>query len=93
LACIADADGHPQIEYVRDPACVRTKKIIQKVGNVSPNSGRERNEAAFTHYRVGACNGVRRACNGTVDFFKYTDAAVKAMTENPQDRSAQAAKL
>ena len=28
-----------------------------------------------------------------LEFFKYTDAAVKAMTENPQDRSAQAAKL
>ena len=26
-------------------------------------------------------------------FFKYSDTAVKAMTENPQDRSAQAAKL
>ncbi len=26
-------------------------------------------------------------------FFKYTDNAVKAMTENPQDRSAQIAKL
>jgi uncharacterized protein with GYD domain len=28
-----------------------------------------------------------------LEFFKYTDSAVKAMTENPQDRSAQAAKL
>ncbi len=28
-----------------------------------------------------------------VSFFKYNDAAVKAMTENPQDRSAQIAKL
>ena len=28
-----------------------------------------------------------------IGFFKYSDAAVKAMTENPQDRSAQAAKL
>ena len=28
-----------------------------------------------------------------LEFFKYADAAVKAMTENPQDRSAQAAKL
>jgi uncharacterized protein with GYD domain len=27
------------------------------------------------------------------EFFKYSDSAVKAMTENPQDRSAQAAKL
>ncbi len=26
-------------------------------------------------------------------FAKYSDAAVKAMTENPQDRSTQAAKL
>src|SRR6516225_2794377 len=26
-------------------------------------------------------------------FFKYSDNAVKAMTENPQDRSAQIAKL
>ena len=28
-----------------------------------------------------------------VTFFKYTDASVKAMTENPQDRAAQIAKL
>jgi uncharacterized protein with GYD domain len=28
-----------------------------------------------------------------VSFFKYADNAVKAMTENPQDRSAQAAKV
>ena len=28
-----------------------------------------------------------------LEFFKYTDSAVKAMTENPQDRSVQAAKL
>jgi hypothetical protein len=28
-----------------------------------------------------------------VSFFKYADNAVKTMTENPQDRSAQAAKL
>jgi hypothetical protein len=28
-----------------------------------------------------------------VEFFNYSDSAVKAMTENPQDRSAQAAKL
>jgi uncharacterized protein with GYD domain len=28
-----------------------------------------------------------------LEFFKYTDAAVKAMTENPQDRAVQAAKL
>jgi len=28
-----------------------------------------------------------------VAFFKYNDAAVKAMAENPQDRSAQIAKL
>jgi uncharacterized protein with GYD domain len=28
-----------------------------------------------------------------IAFFKYTDPAVKAMTENPQDRSAQIAKL
>jgi uncharacterized protein with GYD domain len=28
-----------------------------------------------------------------ITFFKYADAAVKAMTENPQDRSAQAAKV
>jgi uncharacterized protein with GYD domain len=28
-----------------------------------------------------------------ISFFKYNDAAVKAMTENPQDRSAQIAKL
>jgi uncharacterized protein with GYD domain len=28
-----------------------------------------------------------------IGFFKYSDAAAKAMTENPQDRSAQAAKL
>ena len=28
-----------------------------------------------------------------VEFFKYSDSAVKAMTENPQDRSAAAAKL
>ena len=28
-----------------------------------------------------------------VEFFKYSNSAVKAMTENPQDRSAQAAKL
>lgn len=28
-----------------------------------------------------------------VGFFKYSDQAIKAMTENPQDRSAQAAKL
>ena len=27
------------------------------------------------------------------EFFKYSNSAVKAMTENPQDRSAQAAKL
>jgi uncharacterized protein with GYD domain len=26
-------------------------------------------------------------------FFKYSDTAIKAMTENPQDRSAQIAKL
>jgi uncharacterized protein with GYD domain len=26
-------------------------------------------------------------------YFKYSDSAVKAMTENPQDRAAQAAKL
>jgi hypothetical protein len=31
--------------------------------------------------------------NDTSRFFKYTDTAVKAMTENPQDRLAQAAKL
>ena len=28
-----------------------------------------------------------------VQLFKYTDQAIKAMTENPQDRAAQAAKL
>ncbi len=28
-----------------------------------------------------------------IAFFKYSDTAVKAMTENPQDRSAQIAKL
>ena len=28
-----------------------------------------------------------------LEFFKYTDSAVKAITENPQDRSTQAAKL
>lgn len=28
-----------------------------------------------------------------VQYFKYTDQAIKAMTENPQDRAAQAAKL
>ena len=28
-----------------------------------------------------------------VGFFKYSDTAIKAMTENPQDRSGQAAKL
>src|SRR5690242_19278560 len=28
-----------------------------------------------------------------LEFFRYSDTAVKAMTENPQDRSAQAAKL
>jgi len=28
-----------------------------------------------------------------VEFFKYADTAVKAMAENPQDRSGQAAKL
>ena len=28
-----------------------------------------------------------------VEFFKYSDSAVKAMTENPQDRTAAAAKL
>jgi uncharacterized protein with GYD domain len=28
-----------------------------------------------------------------IGFFKYTDAAAKTMTENPQDRSAQIAKL
>ena len=28
-----------------------------------------------------------------IGLFKYTDAATKAMTENPQDRAAQAAKL
>jgi uncharacterized protein with GYD domain len=28
-----------------------------------------------------------------VEFFRYADNAVKAMTENPQDRSAQIAKL
>ncbi len=28
-----------------------------------------------------------------IGLFKYTDAAAKAMTENPQDRSAQVAKL
>jgi uncharacterized protein with GYD domain len=28
-----------------------------------------------------------------VVFFKYADSAVKAMTENPQDRSAQGAKV
>jgi uncharacterized protein with GYD domain len=28
-----------------------------------------------------------------IAFFKYNDSAVKAMTENPQDRSAQIAKL
>jgi uncharacterized protein with GYD domain len=28
-----------------------------------------------------------------ITFFRYTDTAVKAMTENPQDRSAQVAKL
>lgn len=28
-----------------------------------------------------------------ITFFKYTDASVKAMTENPQDRAAQIAKL
>jgi uncharacterized protein with GYD domain len=28
-----------------------------------------------------------------ITFFRYSDTAVKAMTENPQDRSAQVAKL
>jgi uncharacterized protein with GYD domain len=28
-----------------------------------------------------------------IEFFRYSDNAVKAMTENPQDRSTQAAKL
>jgi len=28
-----------------------------------------------------------------LEFFKYADHAVKAMTENPQDRSAQASAL
>lgn len=28
-----------------------------------------------------------------LSFFKYADNAIKAMTENPQDRSAQGAKL
>jgi hypothetical protein len=39
---MAGADGHPQIEYVRDPACVDTEKTIHKAGNISPNPGRER---------------------------------------------------
>ena len=35
----------------------------------------------------------QQATHRYVAFFKYTDSAVKAMTENPQDRSAQIAKL
>ena len=56
------------------------------------------NESMHTRH-LGARNRIIGAGNGSaithryLEFFKYTDAAVKAMTENPQDRSAQAAKL
>ena len=35
----------------------------------------------------------QQATHRYLEFFKYADHAVKAMTENPQDRSVQAAKL
>jgi uncharacterized protein with GYD domain len=35
----------------------------------------------------------QQSMHGYLSFFKYADNAVKAMTENPQDRSAQGAKL
>ena len=35
----------------------------------------------------------QQAMHRHLTFFKYADTAVKAMTENPQDRSAQAVKL
>jgi uncharacterized protein with GYD domain len=35
----------------------------------------------------------QQATHRYLEFFKYSDTGVKAMTENPQDRSAQAAKL
>ena len=35
----------------------------------------------------------QQSMHRSVVFFKYADAAVKAMTETPQDRAAQAAEL
>jgi hypothetical protein len=75
-----------------------TKKSSSTKQDLQPNT-RERTiklhsliivSALATGFAVPA---MAQSMHRYLEFFKYTDSAVKAMTENPQDRSGPAAKL
>jgi uncharacterized protein with GYD domain len=78
--------------------CVRTKDSQSKERQLKPMEGMMRLHSLMIASALAMGLAVPAMAQSStmhryVQFFKYSDAAVKEMTENPQDRAATLAKL